>query len=460
MPEVRRFTQGQYVRVNDLQSGLSVPNGQVCHVVYADGYWVDIESPTRGGMSYSAGEARRYLTPATAEDFANQEFPPMIVSCGVMQTDSYGRHCRYRYERGFDPEIREYVERRGVEYLDANGNVIPEPARPEMRQCRQCGVRLRTDQHYRGRNVTCNQCLETRRENRERIAQDGRRFGVELEFVAEVDREGAYGTYGAMLDRHTIIRALEDAGLPVYDTEYSHEVMDREWKLVHDASVDDGYELVSPPLRWADRKQVSTACEVLRDLGCTSGQHCGLHVHHEVADLSLSNLKRVIANWATAQPMTNTLVNPNRRDGNSQWCQPWTAQDVARVRRSANIAQLTQADRYMSLNVTCYRSYGTFEIRQHHSTLDDAEILAWVAYGQAFIEHAARRRNVSKPRAADPAGSGYRSHSLDPECAAEHIDRLPICDDAMKDVLKRKARDAAPGCTTATPTGNRYDDAW
>ena len=61
-----------------------------------------------------------------------------------------------------------------------------------------------------------------------------RKFGIELEIVS--------------INRQTALRALRAVGINVQDENYNHTTRGH-WKLVSDASVHGGFEVVSPILR-------------------------------------------------------------------------------------------------------------------------------------------------------------------------------------------------------------------
>lgn len=251
------------------------------------------------------------------------------------------------------------------------------------------------------------------------LAPRGRRFGVEIEF------ECGDSPYEQSLDSAVIASALYDAGIDCYDGGYTHTVMD-EWKIVPDSSVVTGWELVSPPLTWDQRDQITVVCEVLADLGARATSRCGLHVHHEVRDLSLAQIKQLYRYWHDLQPLTDRFVAEWRRDGD--WCEHLTSLDLQVMEQQVQrIGHLVYFDRYKALNVTCFASYGTVEVRQHEGTLDAAEILAWVAYGQALITAALEDDAVPFPDDAETL-----------------LDTLPMTCEHSRTYLKRKARGERP----------------
>lgn len=270
------------------------------------------------------------------------------------------------------------------------------------RTCTRCNTELPlTPENFQHRNnwidARCDNCRrEVDAANRAARRQGegvraGRRFGVEIEFIG---------------DGYAVERAMRDLGLVCNVEHYNHQVR-AGWKIVPDASVSRGMELVSPPLRGANgREQVKKACRALAAAGATINGSCGLHVHHDCNDLTGAQLAKLGRAWARNQRSTDNLVARSRRGAYSQWCRPLSESEVQRleslpataVREGLQRAvQSTYIDRYRSINFSCFPRYGTVEIRQHQGTLNAKKILAWVAYGQAFIRAAKSSAPIPTP---------------------------------------------------------------
>lgn len=264
--------------------------------------------------------------------------------------------------------------------------------------CSRCGTTLVLNEdnffHRRRANGTiwvdtrCQPCRrEVDRENRRlraagmpvrprRSTVAARKFGVEIEYIG---------------DSYSVAREMNARGVTCNVEGYSHSVR-RSWKIVTDASVSGGYELVSPPLSGQDGlDQLQKACEALSAAGARVNRACGLHVHHDVRDLDAAGFGRLASGWSRNQVRTDRLVAASRR--NSNWAQPLAAHEVRHI---ASLRSLEDdvvrrhfssysINRYRSLNVSCFPRYGTVEIRQHQGTLNFKKISAWIAYGQAFI---------------------------------------------------------------------------
>jgi hypothetical protein len=265
-----------------------------------------------------------------------------------------------------------------------------------IRTCTRCGfegVLTHANFYHRAngwtdrRCQTCRRAVDAanriaRREGRGVRSTPARKFGVEIEFV------------GAQYE--DVIREMEARGVRVYFAGYTHRVDAASWKIVRDGSVPLGWELVSPPLSGRDGlAQLRQACAALAAAGARVDRRCGLHVHHDVGDLSGADFRRLLHGWSRNQRATNGLVAPSRR--NSQWAGPLTREDLSRA--DSLPADAVGVDglrgffggyrdeyrRYRSLNVESFPRYGTVEIRQHQGSMNYEKIAAWVAFGQAFI---------------------------------------------------------------------------
>jgi hypothetical protein len=239
-----------------------------------------------------------------------------------------------------------------------------------------------------------------RKRHRE-IAARGRTFGVEMELHFPYD-----------VDDGVIADALLNAGIECEANGYNHNVSDS-WKVVSDASVEEGWEIVSPPLHWDQRDQVTKVCRALESLGGYAERDCGLHVHHDVSDLNVTALKRLARLWHDAQPMTDLLVSPDRCGFGVDWSEPFDDRSLARLLSAQSKQGICDAaldiGRYRALNYQALERYGTVEVRQHQGSCDPEEILAWVAYGQAMVVKAASTpgRVSRKTGRRKPASSPY-----------------------------------------------------
>ena len=127
-----------------------------------------------------------------------------------------------------------------------------------------------------------------------------RKFGIELEVVS--------------INRQTALRALRAVGINVQDESYNHSTRSH-WKLVSDASVRDGFEVVSPILRGEQGiEEAMTVAAALDDAGATVNRSCGFHVHFDAADLSAGDIKTIVKRYAAHEAEIDAVMPPRRRD--------------------------------------------------------------------------------------------------------------------------------------------------
>lgn len=204
-----------------------------------------------------------------------------------------------------------------------------------------------------------------------RIERTDRRFGIELELIMPRG-----------MSRETVASELRSAGLT-------------NWVVKSDGSLSggNGMEIASPPISGEGaHDQIRTACQVLNRLGAKINHSCGLHVHHEIRDLSVDAIKRLARSWFNNQPMIDGLVSESRRTAREPYyCKPLGRREVERIEQMTSISNDGLPERYRSFNLRSYGRLGTVEIRQHQGTCNAEKISTWVALGQGLIEASMRQ---------------------------------------------------------------------
>lgn len=252
-----------------------------------------------------------------------------------------------------------------------------------MRTCRDCYANLGEESFYSSRWSICRPCARAanrarRREGRigPRVGTYDRAFGVELEFI------------GSM---RAVSNAVIAAGYSCPVVSYGHRPPPGGgWKIVPDASVYGGGELVSPKLQGAagiaEMKTVVQAASVV----ATVNRKCGMHVHLDATGESLDDIKKFIWSYVSRQAGISGLVAPSRRSNSCDLARAWTAQDIERLDSISDLATLRSyfppdsGQRYRTVNVCSYARHGTVEVRQHQGTLNPAKVEAWVRFAQAM----------------------------------------------------------------------------
>lgn len=201
-----------------------------------------------------------------------------------------------------------------------------------------------------------------------------RQFGIELE-IAGISRVAA-------------LNALQIAGIEVVDMRYTHETT-REWKIVPDASVRDGFEIVSPILRGEDGlAQAALVCRALEAIGTKVNRTCGFHVHFDAQNMSVNEIKTIVTRYAGFEDVIDGFMPMSRRANNNQYCE--SIRPLASFnsfQQATTIQQLAfiQNSRYYKINLQSYTRHGTIEFRQHSGTVDSEKVVNWICFLDDFV---------------------------------------------------------------------------
>ena len=234
-----------------------------------------------------------------------------------------------------------------------------------------------------------------------------RTFGVELEVVAQ--RDHAVGFLGRILQRTNEANLTRQGGMRGYGAcDYSV------WQVKSDSSVrgpmGSGLEVVSRVLPANDEgfNEVNQICQILQESNATANKSCGMHVHVDVRDLSLEQLKNVVRAYVFFQDEIDRVLPRSRRNGGycRYLCNSWNRADfLQRVTEATTVQRLGYAfpQRACVLNLAKWRMTGTLEFRQHSGSAEAAKVLTWAKWCIAFVE---KFRNINVwEQAAAPATS-------------------------------------------------------
>ncbi len=215
-----------------------------------------------------------------------------------------------------------------------------------------------------------------------------RKFGIELEIVS--------------INRQTALRALYAVGINVQDESYNHNTRSH-WKLVSDASVRDGFEVVSPILRGEQGiEEAMTVAAALDDAGAAVNRSCGFHVHFDASDLSAGDIKTIVKRYAAHEAEIDAVMPPSRRGSANTFCAPVARFLSPRFEAAATIQDMirAQGDRYFKVNLQSFQRHGTIEFRQHSGTVNANKIANWVRFLGEFVD-ACKAQNTT-PAAPAP----------------------------------------------------------
>lgn len=207
------------------------------------------------------------------------------------------------------------------------------------------------------------------------------KFGIELEVATSKKR-------------YEVINALKNAGINVEAAGYGSSVRENCWKVQPDGSI-NGWEIVSPPL--TDTEELKKVVHVLRkELKVRCNKKTGLHVHHDISDLNLNQIKNLyrLYNKYEANAIYS-IINPSRR--RSSYCSPISPL-MEKIESASTIEDFKNVthSRYYNLNQKAYIKYGTIEFRHHQGTTNINEILAWIEFTHKLIETAATKTEIKK----------------------------------------------------------------
>jgi len=241
-----------------------------------------------------------------------------------------------------------------------------------------------------------------------------RTFGIEIEFKIQI-RDGYF----------VAERLSAATGVSVVYREYTHEVM-RTWKLITDASITGGFELVSPPLSGlTGLEQVRTMMRALVSLGASVDRQCGLHVHHNAIDLTPDELVGLVVFHTQFESVIDKFHPVSRRNNNYAEGRyyPMERQFAEEIRASKTMTRKrdlfelaygsgqARSSRYRKLNTQSFRLYGTVEFRQHAGTLNGTKATNWIMFTQLLVEKAKCGVDIT-PRAKVSFGELVRALRL------------------------------------------------
>ena len=206
-----------------------------------------------------------------------------------------------------------------------------------------------------------------------------RRFGVEIEF------------FGAA--QSTLERNLRAEGIRYEIERYNHETRNH-WKFTTDSSIrgDHPFEMVSPILQGCEGLQsLKKATTALRLSKTNVNTSCGVHIHLEVNDYSLENMKTLVKNFYILEKQFDKMMPESRR--NNQYCKGLSIlgskdtffSNLNNCRSVREIVNLFNT-RYLKLNLQSYLKYGTVEFRQHSGSTKFSKIKNWILICARLVE--------------------------------------------------------------------------
>lgn len=208
-----------------------------------------------------------------------------------------------------------------------------------------------------------------------------RNFGVEVEF---------YGSTKTVLTRN-----LRNCGVSHQFESYNHTTRNH-WKFTTDSSISgsNGREMVSPVLSGNEGlRSLRSACKALRLSAAKVNRSCGVHVHLDVNDFTVENMRALVKNWFLLETQFDKMMPVSRRADNNTYCKSLSSlftkrQLFAHIDACTTINEIVNLfeTRYVKLNLKSYLRYGTVEFRHHSGTTMFSKIKNWVLICARLVE--------------------------------------------------------------------------
>jgi hypothetical protein len=226
------------------------------------------------------------------------------------------------------------------------------------------------------------------------------RFGVEIELDG--------------LDVDAADRVVRD----YFEGSFDH--LGRMWTVVADASIPTGFELVTPPIFYADLYTLQELFRRLRRAGARRSAVAGLHVHVDANDYAAQQIRSLVNIYAShAQLILLSFnVQPARRVLFAQSVEPFARiaesrsvntreelQDLWYEVADAEMEGVTRynSSRYTELNLNSYFYRGTIEFRTFNATNHSGRLRAAILLALALADAAKTYPNVYPLRPLQPA---------------------------------------------------------
>jgi biotin operon repressor len=232
-----------------------------------------------------------------------------------------------------------------------------------------------------------------------------RKFGIEIEAVG--------------MTCSAVSHLLNENGIDCVSEGYTHRVM-RTWKVVHDISVFNGFEVVSPPLSGSEGiEEVRKVIELLNEAGCDVNRSCGVHVHIDCNDITAQHIANIFNRYKTYETQIDATMPQSRRGTNNQYCKSLQSHRAVGTCATPLATAAQMGDRYHKVNLTSFAKYGTIEFRQHSGSLNRAKVSNWIKFLLQFVEASRPQENEVNTETVD---TNLRGQS---KTIVEHLQQVP-----------------------------------
>jgi hypothetical protein len=234
-----------------------------------------------------------------------------------------------------------------------------------------------------------------------------RNFGIEIECKG--------------LTMEAALAAIQVVGVCCNIENYNHQVSSA-WKIVTDASVSGGFEVVSPILSGNEGlAEVQKVSDALMNSGATVEKDCGFHVHVDARDLNGLTIANILTRYAKYETAIDAVMPKSRRENNNRFCASVVGlanrfQNLSMDVSSRSVAGMV-SNRYYKLNLCSFVRHGTVEFRQHSGTVKARKMIPWIIFCVNFVE-TSKVAVVEEEVGGTDATVGLRKNAIEKKFAA------------------------------------------
>ena len=252
----------------------------------------------------------------------------------------------------------------------------------------------------------------------------------------------------------------------------------RKWEVIIDQSVPNGFELVTPPLYYADIFVLQDVFRRLRLQGAVRSRSAGLHIHVDAHDFSPYQIINLVYEYANYSDLLTKMFNvyTHRR---VLYCQPILT-FARRLRKLTDISYESierlwyslagtegpsryDRSRYTELNLNSYFYRRTIEFRAFNSTNHAGKLRAFIIIILSLVESAKRYSGIiplepSLNRREDEAIQNARLlfEYLSIQTFEFHNDRRHLLKN-IKRHFKKQSSERKKSYTFTASTGMKFD---
>jgi len=135
----------------------------------------------------------------------------------------------------------------------------------------------------------------------------------------------------------------------------------------------------------------------LLEKGAEVNHSCGVHTHFCVATDTDEMRHNIREWWPVMEPLFAGMVDSRRRNN-----------DFCTLVNSIRNSDERYGSRYRALNTEAFHEHGTYEVRLHHGSLNDEELIGWTQVMLGFFDRfgklEAKKKLLSAVRGLSPRG--------------------------------------------------------